>query len=105
MASGTIKNNSSVSEVGVSVDLSSYPTTGSIAYTAPTDGYVRLGCGYQTANFASVYIGTDSNPSVLQPYVQGNNVTAAEMAVFIKKGLKLKALLTGNGSATFKGLI
>jgi hypothetical protein len=105
MASGTIKNSSSVSGIGATVDLSNYPTTGSIAYTAPTDGYVRLTCNYQTANFAGVHIGTDSNPSVLQPYVQGNNTIAAEEAVFIKKGLKLKALLTGDGRAVFYGLI
>lgn len=88
------------------VDLTSY--TGSTTYTTPSDGYVRLGCGYQNSNNAGCDIlGADGNSTnKFSIFVGGAGAGGVYHALFLRKGMKVNNVTkAGDGSVNFFPLV
>lgn len=67
----------------------------STEYTAPSDGYVIIGCGAVTEAFVTLYVNGQYISRAL-------GVTGAQQAVesvYIRKGMKLKIAYDGLGAA------
>lgn len=76
------------STLGTGVNILGYTST---EYTAPSDGYVKAGCGATSGAFVTIYMNSE-------PLIRANGVSGAQMsleALFVRKGAKLKVAYDG----------